>query len=98
MKQFDRISEIMDKDKNTYTMKEIITILWGYWEGCEQGKSETFKSIKSKITQGEWNSMWNGLLATLAISLYASKLPAKEAMEVAQTEGVKWVGLVEMDK
>ena len=94
MKQFDRLKQILKEDKNTYTMKEIMEVFAITFDGYEK-QSQTVKSIKKKITTGEWNSLINGITTSFFMSLHASKMPIEEALKLADTEGLIGVAVME---
>ena len=96
MEQLERLKKILKEDKNTYTMKEIMTTFALFFEGYEKN-SKTCQSIKSKITRGEWVSLVNGITMSFFLSLHASKLSPKEAMKLADTEGLLGMGIAEVD-
>ena len=93
----ERLNKILKEDKNSYTMKEIMTTMVVCFDGYEKG-SKTAASVKSKITQGEWNSLINGIMMSFFMSLHASKLSPEEAIKLADTEGVFGVAVVEAKK
>ena len=97
MKQLKRLEQILKEDKNKYSMKEIMETFAIVFDGYEK-QSKTCQSVKSKITTGEWNSLVNGITMSFFMSLHASKKPIEEALELADTEGVIGVAIVEEKK
>ena len=97
MKQLERLVKILNEDKNTYTMEEIMTTFAMFFDGYEK-KSETVKRVKSKITKEDWVSLINGITMSFFLSLHASKLPVEEAIKLADTEGLLGIGVAEVKK
>ena len=97
MEQLERLEQILKEDKSTYTMKEIVETFAFVLDGYEK-QFKTCKSVKSKITKGEWNSLVNGITMSFFMSLHASKKPVEEALELADTEGIIGVGILESKK
>ena len=93
MEQIDVLKEILEKDKNNFTLREIALVFAMVFEGYEK-RSKTCSTVKSKITKGEWNSLINGITASFLVSLHTSKLPAKEAMKYKDIDGLLGIGVV----
>lgn len=95
MEQLERLKQILAEDKNTYTLQEIMKVFAMFFDTYEKN-SKTCKSIKAKITKGEWNSLVNGITMSFFMSLHASKLSVEEALELADTDGVMGIGIAEV--
>lgn len=93
MEQIDVLKEILENDKNKFDLREIAKVLVVVFEGYEK-QSKTCKSIKSKITKGEWNSLVNGLTSSFILSLHTSKLSVEEAMKYANIDGIIGMGVL----
>lgn len=95
--QLERLQEILKTNNHNYKMKDIFMVFSMSMQGYEKA-SKTVKSIKKKITKEEWNSLINGITATVFISLHAYKLPLNEALELGHTQGIMGVGIVSSKK
>lgn len=96
MKQLDRLEKILEEDGNSYSMEEIMRTLALSFEGYES-RSKTVKSVKSKVTKGEWNSLVNGIMMSFLVSLHACRMTPEEAIGLADTEGIIGVGFAEVE-
>lgn len=93
MEQIDVLKEILEKDKNNFTLKEIASVFVVVFDGYQK-KSKTCSIVKSKITKGEWNSLVNGITTSFLLSLHTSKLPAEEAMKYNNIDGLIGIGVL----
>lgn len=93
MKPFETIKEIIETDKNNYTFKEVAEVFVMTFDGYQE-KSKTCKNIKSKITEGEWNSFINGITTSFLLSLHTSKMSVDEALKYSKIDGCIGIGVV----
>lgn len=97
MEQFERLKQIIEEDKNTYTMEEIVTTFYLIMRGYEK-TSKMCKRVKEKLTKEEWNGLVNGITMSFFMSLHSSKLTPEEALKLADTEGVCGVAIASVKK
>lgn len=93
MEQFETIKEIIEKDKNNYTFKEVAEMFVMTFD-IYQENSKTCKNIKSKIPKQEWNSLVNGLTTSFLLSLHTSKMSVEEALKYSKIDGCIGIGVV----
>ena len=97
MSQEERLKEIYENNHFNYKMKDIYLVFTMAIDGYIK-QSKTVKKIKKKITEGEFNSLINGITTTFLMSLHAYKLPLDEAIKLGMTEGLISVGVATLKK
>ena len=97
MSQEERLKEIFESNHFNYKMKDIYLVFTMAMDGYIK-QSKTVKAIKKNITEGEFNSLINGITSTLFMSLHAYKLPLDEAIKLGMTQGIIGVGVATVKK
>ena len=95
--QEDRLKEIYESNHFNYKMKDVYLVFTMVMDGYIK-QSKTVKAIKEKITEGEFNSLINGITSTFLMSLHAYKLPLDEAIKLGMTQGIIGVGVATVKK
>lgn len=95
--QEDRLKEIYESNHFNYKMKDVYLVFTMAVDGYLQ-QSKTVKAIKEKITEGEFNSLINGITSTFLMSLHAYKLPLDEALKLGMTQGIFGIQVATLKK
>ena len=80
MDQKEIFEKVVNTDKNSYSMVDIVRTLGIVIDGCTEN-TQAFKNVISKVSKGEWIGFINSLTISFIMSLHGLNLTPEEQIK-----------------